>query len=158
MCKKGINKEELKELSKRSWSHPTFVTQKEFDELLTRVEQLEKSSGSSNNGDPNCEHINRSEWIIAANGVNTRTCLDCGWVEIVDHVCSLKETDVYIKTATGEYDPEYCYETITTCEIEGCDYETRFKIPHDFQVESNIFGSIYTCYNCGYSYEVENPM
>ena len=96
---------------------------------------------------PNCEHLHNTEWMVAGNGVNTRMCTDCGWVDVQSHVHNLKETTEPGGTA------DCCYTIITTCELDGCDYEVRTPVEHNFQVESNIFGSIYTCYNCGYSYE-----
>lgn len=138
-------------------------TVSELSNVKTDIQSLSSLIGNINSvlstlttpesGDPNCEHLRRSEWEVDENGVNTRVCLDCGWIETINHTCSLYSHKEF--PGSENYTEDYCYEYVTNCDIEGCDYESRVKMPHEFVTESNMFGAVHTCYTCGYSYEEE---
>lgn len=98
-------------------------------------------------GNESVEAHSYGSWVVTGNGTNTRTCENCNHVESVTHTCSLKDSIEACGTA------DCCYVIVTTCEVDGCTYESRVPVGHNFHVESNMFGSIYTCYDCGYSYE-----
>lgn len=103
-------------------------------------------------GNESIEAHSYSSWLVTDNGTNSRTCSSCNHTETVTHTCSLKDRT----ESVGNQD--CCYVIVTTCEIAGCSYESRVPVSHHFQVESNMFGSIYTCYDCGYSYEETNSL
>lgn len=97
------------------------------------------------------EAHNYSSWELASDGQNKRTCSTCGHVQSVEHTCNLSSHNKFPTIKTKDY----CYERVTECNVDGCNYGTSTPVGHNYYVESNFFGAVYSCNDCGFTYEEE---
>lgn len=54
--------------------------------------------------------------------------------------------------APEEKTKDYCYEILNTCTVDGCDFESIDKVPHEYKINDSTFYTIYTCNKCGFEY------
>lgn len=90
-------------------------------------------------------------WTLTSDGHNHRTCGTCDHVQTIYHTCNLFSHKIFPQDKTQDY----CYERVTECNIDGCDYKVVVPVDHDYYIESNPFGAVYSCNQCGHTYEVD---
>ena len=90
-----------------------------------------------------------SDWVVDGSGQNSATCYTCGHTKTEAHTCELESDRIFPSSKTKDY----CYEDILRCIKNGCNYVQSNRVGHNYRVEGDEYGALYTCNTCGYEYE-----
>lgn len=109
------------------------------------------------NGDNSKETASHSYTLISQDGnIDTYQCNDCGHVMTMPHSHNLGDVHTRIIASESE-----CYQTYQVC--SGCGQEViiETKTSHNYGSPSTsesggMIYEVYTCLDCGYSYQVEH--
>lgn len=95
-------------------------------------------------GNVSIESHNYGSWTVTSDGKESRTCDNCGHTQKISHTHTINS---YVAPSST-----HCYEIVDECTADGCDYETRTGVPHDYRENRTNFYVEYICNECGHTY------